>query len=358
MESTLEFQLPNGRLARYAKSHFPNPLHQILTIGRFEGLPWSSRWKLLSWLEQIWEGSMELDTDLEHRTAEDWMESLGHDRSVVQTIWNPLASWLTGNDLRGLSADAFVAALKPFFLSHSADNRIYLPRHQWHQTFIQPLANALNSQGTTLLPEACATRLDYENDRITGVRLQDGRLLQADWYVLALPHQRVTPLLPERWLTRYAYFQQITELTTISWTTVEVRAPQSMTSARHILIGSGPISWVTCRPSESGRGTVATLFMPSDQASHKLDQQAPAVLQSFNLLDPSSRFTVTAQPARIHQVLALPPGTKTRRPIQRSPIENLLLAGAWTDTGWPANLESAIVSGERCAEIIASHSAA
>jgi hypothetical protein len=28
------------------------------------------------------------------------------------------------------------------------------------------------------------------------------------------------------------------------------------------------------------------------------------------------------------------------------------VAGAWTDTGWPANLESAVVSGERCADMI------
>jgi uncharacterized protein with NAD-binding domain and iron-sulfur cluster len=40
------------------------------------------------------------------------------------------------------------------------------------------------------------------------------------------------------------------------------------------------------------------------------------------------------------------------RPIQRSPIANLLLAGSWTDTGWPPNLESAIVSGNRCADAI------
>ena len=52
--------------------------------------------------------------------------------------------------------------------------------------------------------------------------------------------------------------------------------------------------------------------------------------------------------------LSLRPGTKLHRPIQRSPIANLLLAGSWTDTGWPPNLESAIVSGNRCAETIAS----
>ena len=30
----------------------------------------------------------------------------------------------------------------------------------------------------------------------------------------------------------------------------------------------------------------------------------------------------------------------------------LLVAGAWTDTGWPANIESALVSARRCAEAI------
>ncbi len=55
--------------------------------------------------------------------------------------------------------------------------------------------------------------------------------------------------------------------------------------------------------------------------------------------------------------LSLRPGTALFRPIQQSPFKNLLIAGAWTDTGWPANVESAVVSARRCAEIIASHPA-
>jgi uncharacterized protein with NAD-binding domain and iron-sulfur cluster len=51
--------------------------------------------------------------------------------------------------------------------------------------------------------------------------------------------------------------------------------------------------------------------------------------------------------------LSLNPGAALIRPIQQSPVKNLVIAGAWTDTGWPANIESAIVSAVRCAEIIA-----
>ncbi|MBA3753231.1 MAG: FAD-dependent oxidoreductase, partial [Nitrospira sp.] len=40
------------------------------------------------------------------------------------------------------------------------------------------------------------------------------------------------------------------------------------------------------------------------------------------------------------------------RPLPNSPFLNFFVAGDWTDTGWPANLESAILSGQRCAEAI------
>ncbi len=51
-------------------------------------------------------------------------------------------------------------------------------------------------------------------------------------------------------------------------------------------------------------------------------------------------------------MLAAKPGTHQYRPISTSPFINFLVTGAWTDTGWPANLESAILSGQRGAEAI------
>ena len=58
-----------------------------------------------------------------------------------------------------------------------------------------------------------------------------------------------------------------------------------------------------------------------------------------------------------HAALLLAPGAARLRPLQQSPIQNLFVAGAWTDTGWPANLESALVSAHRCAELVAGRAA-
>ncbi len=351
-ESTLEFLLPDGRIAHYPKTRFPTPLQQLLTIGRFAGLSPSERWKLLSWLEQLWEGSLDLPSDLEHRTAHHWLESLAYSRATIQSVWSPLAGWLTGNELDRLSADAFITALKPFFLSGGADSRVWTGRQTWDRLLAEPITDRLTKSGATLILQTPAVRFEFQDDRVSGVRLRDGTIVHADWYLPAVPPSRLTPLLPERWLTRYAYFQHIADLICLPWTTFQVRATAMQASARQILLGTGPFRWVSCMSSSRDGHLVARVAMLSDRVATDAEPSVRTLLRSLRLLNAGDRLTAFTQEAAPAALLLLSPGTNLRRPIQRSPIANLLLAGAWTDTGWPPNLESAIVSGERCAEII------
>ena len=46
------------------------------------------------------------------------------------------------------------------------------------------------------------------------------------------------------------------------------------------------------------------------------------------------------------------PGTAALRPGARTALRGLALAGAWTDTGWPATLEGAVLSGRRAAAVV------
>ena len=47
---------------------------------------------------------------------------------------------------------------------------------------------------------------------------------------------------------------------------------------------------------------------------------------------------------------AAAPGQAARRPGPLTPA-GVLLAGAWTDTGWPATMEGAVRSGVRAARL-------
>jgi uncharacterized protein with NAD-binding domain and iron-sulfur cluster len=358
----LEFRLPDGSLVHYPRSSFPAPLHSWVNLLRFAGIPWKERWQLASWVEQLWEGDTKLPTDLEHRTADDWLTSIGQSSQTRDLVWNPLARWLTGNDLGTMSADAFVRSMKPLFLSTRPDSRVSIVQDSLQACFIQPITKSLTRAGATIVCNTEATQLRYERDRISGVLLQDGPLLQADWYVAALPPQQLTTLLPERWLTRYAYFQQLTELRSVESTNLHVQAEQPCTTPRLVLLSDPSFHWVLTTATSPDRTSFMLVTTDNQIAQTRPDSHLDILihdlLRSLGLLMPKSRIVSTDRRTIPDSILSLKPGTKLHRPIQRSPIANLLLAGAWTDTGWPPNLESAVVSGNRCADAIASNRSA
>jgi uncharacterized protein with NAD-binding domain and iron-sulfur cluster len=47
------------------------------------------------------------------------------------------------------------------------------------------------------------------------------------------------------------------------------------------------------------------------------------------------------------------PGVEEHRPSSKTQVENLFLAGDWTDTGYPATIEGAVLSGRKAAAGIA-----
>jgi hydroxysqualene dehydroxylase len=59
------------------------------------------------------------------------------------------------------------------------------------------------------------------------------------------------------------------------------------------------------------------------------------------------RFLVTREHAATFRAA---PGVAALRPGPETPVPGLVLAGAWTDTGWPATLEGAVLSGHAAAE--------
>jgi squalene-associated FAD-dependent desaturase len=53
-----------------------------------------------------------------------------------------------------------------------------------------------------------------------------------------------------------------------------------------------------------------------------------------------------------HATIALRPGSAAHRPGARTSRPNVVRAGAWTDTGWPATMESAVRSGRTAARLL------
>lgn len=352
----LEFRLPDGRITAYQSTHLPGALQWMTSLFSFHGLAWQDRWTLFSHLEQIWEETQALPADLNNRLAEEWLTSIGQSQEARQSIWNPLIRWLTGNELGHLSATMFAQQLSTLFLGRTMDARLTYLHGSIEDRFHAPLKETLKRHNVHILSLTHTPALRFGPDGVSGVQLHDGAVIHAHWYVAALSHQRLLSLLPERLLTRFAYFAQISELETVPQTTVQFAWRSTAASPRLLLFADRPFHYLTVAPCESDEsryrlsavGNPALMDLDDDQLTSlgrtELLLLAPEIGQE-NL----HSVEITRQN---HAALSLKPGAALLRPIQQSPVDNLLIAGAWTDTGWPANIESTIVSAQRCADII------
>ncbi|SPP66808.1 FAD-dependent oxidoreductase [Nitrospira lenta] len=352
----LEFFSPDRRIVSYRPPALPGSLQWIAGLVRFRGLSWTDRWQLLSYLERIWEQELSAPTTLDQRTADVWLASIGQSQSARKHIWSPLIRFLTGNALTDLSAASCARALTPPFLTDARASSCTRLSSAQLQNLYHQLKMALSALGAHVQIQTDFPHIQFGQHRIDHIRLSDGRTLHATWYLSGIPHHALQKLLPDRLLTRYGYFSQLSDLTDLPALSVHLTESASTSIPRLVLLpGQGFQSVTVSRtdPSTALYELSVTGDIPFiertdadliDLAKQELQRLFPA-LQTIPL-------HATALHRRPRAALSLTSGATILRPIQQSPVQNLLVAGAWTDTGWPTSSESAVVSARRCVTAI------
>ena len=360
---SLEFRFPGGRIPSLRIPRLPAPFHILLGLAASRILPWKDLWRLITFLERTWEGVPGLALDLENRTADEWLAEIGQSAQARADVWTPLARLLLGDDAATVSAAMFVRSLIGCFLHQPAHSTIALAGDSVRKLLLDPAIAQLHRSGVVIRPDTTVTRIRVEADRITGIQLRQGENLVANWYVVALPHQSLGALLPESVLARYAYFEQLTKLATSPALSVHLRMDRPLAKPRLILLGGRRYHWIVGRTEKDAGAGQTVLCVIATGQSDLLDLPDEDVLDSalrecrecFPALS-GAKIVAHAIIREPNAFLTLRPGTAPLRPLSQSPIHNLFVAGDWTDTGLPATLEGAVLSGTRCADAIDRHS--
>lgn len=355
----LEFLQSTGARIQFLHLPLPSPLNTLLGTTLFQGLSMRDRWHLLSFLERTWEQDPPLPNDLDSRVADEWLTSIGQSETARHGVWNSLARLLLGAALTDISAGLFMRTLRRCFLTGARATKLIVPSHGMDSFLLTPLTNELDRLGVRVKLNATATQLHFSHNRVTEVELADRTRLTADWYLSALPPLRLTPLLPERVLTHYAYFQQLSRLSESPLVVVRLHLDQPVRQTHLILLERKTFHWMIRHPDKERHEQTSVVWAQAVGEPSLLPQSTEDLVR-LAADDLAAAFPTPSSPRILDfdiirlasAMLATKPGARQYRPVPTSPFTNFFLAGAWTDTGWPANLESAILSGQRGAEAI------
>lgn len=260
-------------------------------------------------------------------------------------LWRPLAVAVLNTPPATASAEQLHRVLAETVLKGGAYARPLLTRAGLGAVLIDPALAALERLGATVKFSTRIKGLVVDGGRVAELTLADGSVVLGggDRIVLAVPHFQAAELLDgiDTPAENHAILNAHYALPD-GWD-----AAPAMTG-----VLNGQAEWVFV----SGRIASVTI----SAADAWMDKDADAIARTLwpevrTVLGLDPRVT-TVPPCRVikerRATFAQTVAAQNRRPHTRTALNNLVLAGDWTDTGLPATIEGALRSGRVAAEAL------
>jgi uncharacterized protein with NAD-binding domain and iron-sulfur cluster len=180
----------------------------------------------------------------------------------------------------------------------------------------------------------------------------DGWNLEADCVVVGLPHEEAAAVLP---CGAVEHQDELSALGSSAIVDVHLVYDRKVTDWPFMAAVHSPVQWVFDRTASSGlppdgnRQYLAVSISAADELLGRRPEELVASVSTElqRVLPAAARANVVDSLVTKERraTFAARPGTARLRPAQATKLSGLAVAGAWTDTGWPATMEGAVRSG-------------
>jgi squalene-associated FAD-dependent desaturase len=342
--------------ARLRRGGLPAPLHLSGSLASYRILSPIQRLRFVRAALAL-RGLDRHDPAMDRRSFGDWLRERGQDARTVDALWD-LVGTATLNaraDDASLAQAAMVFQVGLLTEADAADiGWARVPLQRLHG---DAATTALERAGVTVHTGAKVSRLSPDWTVHSG-----GVPVEADQVILAVPPIAAEALLPPGALDLAAGWAE--RLGTSPIVNVHIVVDTTVLTGPFLAFAGSPVQWVFDRTAQSGLSTGQYLALSISAADEYIDAPVATLRERFlpelqRLLPPlaSARvldFFVT----REREATFRPsPGTAALRPPATTRVAGLFLAGAWTDTGWPATMEGAVRSGSAAARAVLGESA-
>lgn len=354
----LAFLDARGRHGVVARSRFAPPFHLAPSFLSFPALSWFDKATIASVMLQV-AINRGRPPDANGTTMLDWLRRHRQTPGAIQRFWRVVLVSALNEELERAEARYGVDVFWKGFLANRGGFEVGVPVVPLGELY-DGCRGAIERRGGEVRTRASVRKLRIAEGAVTGVGLEDETDLQADYYLVSVPHDGLLEILPERVRQSEPTFSNLANLRTSPITGVHLWFDRHVMTEPFLTLLDRTVQWVFNKSQLYGDHSEGQYIQAVISASYDLVPRARQEiidLCSAELREalPAAREANLLKATVIKETAATfspEPGCDRWRPGQRSPIKNLFLAGDWTQTGWPATMESAVRSGYLAAEAI------
>lgn len=323
--------LPGGAVDTIRSDPLPAPLHLARSLLAMRCLDGNDKLSLLRCLLSV--SADRRRPDIDEITFMDWLLSKGATPRAVARFWRPFIVSALNEEPGLASASPALQVFGEGLLGSRTSYQMGVPSVPLDDLYSAALAGRLGPRVRVLLRSK--------------VRRIDPGARDADYYVSAVPFDRVQGLVPHLGIGG-----QIEKFKHSPITGIHLWFDRPITVLEHAMLLDREIQWIFHKGDGHYLVVVSASRGLEARSTSEIVRAAVAELREFFAGARRASLTDSRVIREPRATFSVRPGMGTSRPGPRTPYPNVFLAGDWTDSGWPATMEGAVRSGYRAAAAV------
>lgn len=343
-----------GRRAALRAAWLPAPLHVFAGLLRLRTLSAGDKFRLVPLgVELLWSAPWK-EFALQHMSVDYWLKELRQSENARRLLWDVIAIGSLNDHPDRVAALPFFRVLRTAFFGRRSNASLLIPTVGLSDLLVHPARKFIEARGGTVTTGTAISEILVRDGRAVGV-LAGAQEWRADAVIAAVPHhalRQVCASIPAA--------DAGAKLTSSPIITVNLWFDRDVIPDELVALLNGRMQWAFNRSrlvGHSGQGQCVACVISGADAF--VDEEKATLVQmavdDLAAVYPEVRSAVVVRSLVVKEIRATftpAPGTENLRPETKTNIQGLFLAGDWTNTGYPATIEGAMLSGRRAAEAV------
>lgn len=359
---------PQGRRGEIHAGILPAPFHMTGSFLTFSPLGWKDKLAIARAFYSILQsGGHPRDVDEPGGISMlEWLRRQKQTPAAISRFWRVVLVSALSEELERIDARYGIDVFWKAVLSNKTGYRMGVPAVALGDLYDGCRA-AIEQKGGEVVFRSPLRGLRIENGKLFAVLFDAGREESADAYVLALPHLALSELLPESVKRTDTALGNLDKITVSPITGVHFWFDRQVMTEPFISLLDTTTQWIfnksalyacsndAASTTQKGQYLQLVISASYDLLQKPRQEIIDLCLEEVRHALPAAREANLLKATVIKEAAATfspQPGVDRWRPMQKTEIAGLYLAGDWTATGWPATMEGAVRSGYLAAEAV------
>jgi squalene-associated FAD-dependent desaturase len=298
------------------------------------------------------------DDKINGLTVSQWLRQLGQTEAINDRFWHPLAIATLNESPHAASARMFFVVLRNAFGGARFDSSIGISRVGLSELYTTGASDFICSRGGQVRVSAPVRKLVVENNKVTAIEMKSGERVEGDYFISSVPHKSFFEIIPDQ--LRREEFAGLEKLRSSPILSINLWFDRPVTDRKFAGLLGTQIQWLFNKDmigKRSGSANHVALIISAargfiDKSNGEIVDLAVRELAELLPASAGARVVHSLVVREREATLSHTVESDSLRPGARTSVDNLILAGDWTDTGLPATIEGAVRSGHTAADLV------